>query len=462
MLYATTSSLQSGLKHHFWNLASHLDSAAHQSVRYARPNMAAIASVGVFGYPIYYVVWSFLFPQDYENLLLRMVGCGITIPVLLVRLWPEPWERLLPYYWIGALLYCLPFFFTYMLLQNAQFTYEAGTQSIAWPLSHVMAVVFLVFLIDDGLLVGLMYVVGSIAAWLAFLLVSDGANYDAIQRDYLVPMPIFLFLLIGGSIYNRHKETIKQEMLRAVSSVGSNIAHELRTPLLGIRANAQGVARYLPALIDGYEKAKEGGLDLTPIRSRHMEALRDSLERIEAEADYSNTIIEMLLINAGSSSVVPEEFRSHSALACARQAVRRYPFGSESEQVLVHLAQDKDFVFRGSDLLLVHVLFNLIKNALYFIAEAGKGEIFISLEIEEGTGANRIVFLDTGRGIPPQVLPRIFDRFYTSMRNGRGSGIGLSFCKMVMDGFGGSIECQSNVDDFTRFILRFPGVDEDD
>ena len=77
MLYTTTTRLQSGLRHHFWNLASHLESAAHQSVRYARPNMAAIASGAVFGYPIYYVVWSFLFPQDYVNLLLRMIGGSI-------------------------------------------------------------------------------------------------------------------------------------------------------------------------------------------------------------------------------------------------------------------------------------------------------------------------------------------------------------------------------------------------
>jgi two-component system CAI-1 autoinducer sensor kinase/phosphatase CqsS len=105
--------------------------------------------------------------------------------------------------------------------------------------------------------------------------------------------------------------------------------------------------------------------------------------------------------------------------------------------------------------LLVHVLFNLLKNALYHVAEAGKGEIFVWTE-PNAVGENRLYFMDTGTGIHPSVLPRIFDRFYSSMSRGRGSGIGLSFCRMVMDGFGGSIECESVHGEFTRFILSFP------
>jgi two-component system CAI-1 autoinducer sensor kinase/phosphatase CqsS len=250
-------------------------------------------------------------------------------------------------------------------------------------------------------------------------------------------------------------------MLRAVSSVGSNIAHELRTPLLGIKSDARGVDRYLPQLIDGYERAAEAGLPVRPLRRAHLAGLREALTRIDSETDYANTIIDMLLINSGGTRVVPSEFRVHSMRECVQRAIERYPFGSETERALVHVAPGPDFRFRGSDVLLMHVLFNLLKNALYYIAHAGKGEIFIWLE-PNAMAENRLFFMDTGQGIHPALLPRIFDRFFTSMETGRGSGIGLSFCRMVMEGFDGHIDCESVHGEFTRFILSFPGVADDE
>jgi two-component system CAI-1 autoinducer sensor kinase/phosphatase CqsS len=146
---------------------------------------------------------------------------------------------------------------------------------------------------------------------------------------------------------------------------------------------------------------------------------------------------------------------------CVQRAIDRYPFSSESERSLVEVAPGPDFRFRGSDVLLMHVLFNLMKNALYHIAHAGKGEIFIWLE-PNTVAENRLFFMDTGQGIHPALLPRIFDRFFTSMETGRGSGIGLSFCRMVMEGFDGHIACESVHGEFTRFILSFPGVADDE
>ncbi|MCH2097453.1 MAG: HAMP domain-containing histidine kinase, partial [Pseudomonadales bacterium] len=177
------------------------------------------------------------------------------------------------------------------------------------------------------------------------------------------------------------------------------------------------------------------------------------------ETDYANTIIDMLLINSGGTRIVSSEFRRHSARDCIERALDRYPFTSEAERNLVHLPEGSDFEFDGSDILLTHVAFNLLKNALYYIAHVGKGEIFIWLE-PNASGGNRLYFMDTGQGIHAALLPRIFDRFFSSMETGRGSGIGLSFCRMVMEGMGGRIACESVYGEFTRFILTFPGVSD--
>ena len=102
-----------------------------------------------------------------------------------------------------------------------------------------------------------------------------------------------------------------------------------------------------------------------------------------------------------------------------------------------------------------HVLFNLIKNALYVIATAQRGEINIWTEL--GDKFHYLYFKDTAVGMTPQQLSQLFNHFYTTTF--MGTGIGLSFCKLVMNGFGGSIHCTAIEGDHTLFTLAFPVVD---
>lgn len=62
--------------------------------------------------------------------------------------------------------------------------------------------------------------------------------------------------------------------------------------------------------------------------------------------------------------------------------------------------------------------------------------------------------MDTGKGISKDILPHVFDRFFT--RTQHGAGVGLAFCKMVMHSFGGDIRCQSEEGKHTLFSLSFP------
>src|SRR5260221_875795 len=92
------------------------------------------------GFPLYYVVWHVLFPQPYETLLLRLVGSAIFVPIILVKLWPESLKRFFTLYWYLALLFALPFFFTYMLLRNGG--------STVWLLSTLVALFVMILLLD--------------------------------------------------------------------------------------------------------------------------------------------------------------------------------------------------------------------------------------------------------------------------------------------------------------------------
>lgn len=433
----------------FWQaLLTRMLASLAQSAEYSRPNMVLVGAVGVVGHPLYYLIWAYVFPQPYESLAWRAAGAALCVPLLFVNHWPQRLRPLLVPYWLFALLFELPFFFTYMLLRNGM--------SLIWGMSTMAALFLLLLVIYDWVMISLMALAGSALAWFAYWLTVPHIEHAHL---YLQQVPIYLFTLVAGSIFNYKAELVKQEKLSAMAAVGSTIAHELRTPLLGIRSGIAGLKRYVPQLLEGYELALRHGLPVQRIRAAHYRELLPVLHRVEAETHYSNIIIDMLLLNSSRTAVDPAEFHRVSMVECVDTALARYPFKSPNERRKIHWRGDADFVFWGSDVLMVHVLFNLIKNALQFIAEAGKGDI--SIWVENGPQGHALHFYDTGRGIEPERVHRVFERFYTSMAAGGGAGIGLAFCKVVMKSFGGDIACRSRHGHFTEFVMDFPKVERD-
>lgn len=422
-----------------------------RNTQYIEPRIMLISIIAVIGFPLYYVIWHDVFPQPYENLELRLIGSALFIPLIFVSRWPHWARRYISTYWYFAVLYALPFFFTFMLLKNGG--------STAWLLSEMIAV-FLMILLLEWLNLLVQFSLGVSLAWLAYYLTTGTPDVGFITLE---SVPIFLFAIILGSITNYSAERVRQERLRAMLAAASNIAHELRTPLLGIRSGAAGLQQYLPALLDAYRIAKEQGLAVEPIRFTHLQSMRGVLGRIEGEAEHSNTIIDMLLMNTRINGFAPENFSVCSIGLCVEAALRRYPFASEKEGGLVTWNNSEtNFNFLGIELLMVHVLFNLIKNALYHIAKAGKGRIFIQLA--KTPQGNTLTFRDTGSGVPPEVLPHIFTRFYSwspDNDNGLGTGIGLAFCRDVMSSFGGAIKCESQSGEYTEFTLTLPSLPEE-
>ncbi|MBN1684101.1 MAG: PAS domain-containing protein [Gammaproteobacteria bacterium] len=249
------------------------------------------------------------------------------------------------------------------------------------------------------------------------------------------------------------REKAQEERIKTMESIGAAIAHELRTPLRAIDAGTSGINNYLPKLIYGYQLAKKAGLPVTTIQSRHIKALNQVCQSVEKETHFANTIIDMFLMNIRPLEIDQEKLEKCSAVACINEAIRRYPF-EQNELALIHWDQKNDFEFLGNSLLIVHILFNLFKNALYYISKAGKGEITIWLD--RGKKYHQIHFKDTGTGIPAEILPRIFDHFFSKTHGG--SGVGLTFCDIVMKSLGGKITCDSKEGEYTEFILMFPAI----
>ena len=396
---------------------------------HAERKILAAAVIGVVGFPVFYAVWAWTLPQPYENLTLRLVGAGLCLVLALVGWWPV-WARkyLVPLSYF-TYLYCLPFFFTLMLLFNHS--------NAAWQMSTLAALIYVVLLYDllNAIIV---LIAGSLAAVAAYLLATGGAP---IPEGYWMTLPILVFALTGffGLAYGDN--LIAREKLKAAASLASQVAHECRTPLTGIRFEADGCERMLTKLPESKERDK----------------LIASHRRVRQHITSANSVIDLLLSNVAQHHRRTPTIELHSMSKIVEMAMERYHF-KPNQRALVCTDLAQDFQFRGSDVLMTHVLFNLMKNGLRAMEARGEDDGVFSIELRRGASRNSVIVRDTGEGIPPDILNYVFIPFVSAQRPGVGTGLGLSFCRMIVEGCGGTISCQSTLNVGTTFTIELPAV----
>jgi len=106
----------------------------------------------------------------------------------------------------------------------------------------------------------------------------------------------------------------------------------------------------------------------------------------------------------------------------------------------------------GNTNLLQQVLMNLILNACQFMSEGG--EVIVEVRCEAGSALIQVS--DTGCGVSPANLRRVFDPFFTTRPIGKGTGLGLSICHTIVKQHGGEIELESEEGKGSTFSVRLP------
>ena len=422
-------------------IVRHLDDSMQRSLSHSSHQLVAVGAIAFLGFRLFYLIWAYWFPQPYENLELRVIGQFCWFGVDVNPLLDYTCKKYLSWYWFFTLLFALPFFFIFLFLMNQA--------SVISAMSLLCGVFFLVLLVDL-LSLSIVLVSGFSLALIGYYICSPHIYFG---EEHIEMTLVIMFTIVVGSTLNYKTAMLQQQKLAGMAAAAGMIAHELRTPLLGIKSGAQALVQYLPGLMQGYQLAKEQELIATPLKERRLRQLEGVSARIVSEINYANTIIDMLLVKAGRENSVHHCILEPCTIAeCLSEAIARYPFQSPREHALITWAGD--FQFRGSKLLMQHVLFNLIKNALYVIATAQRGEINIWTGF--GEKFNYLYFKDTAKGMTSQQLSQLFNHFYTT--NFLGTGIGLSFCKLVMHGFGGNIICEAVEGEYALFILSFPVI----
>ncbi|OGT50846.1 MAG: hypothetical protein A3F17_09260 [Gammaproteobacteria bacterium RIFCSPHIGHO2_12_FULL_41_15] len=241
---------------------------------------------------------------------------------------------------------------------------------------------------------------------------------------------------------------------KALSAMGGMIAHELRTPLMGIGIGTSFVEEHLPILLKTYEEWSKEKNNFSISRPDLVMLHTVCNEISQSLAQVENTIDTIL----ASFRPMPASEAKLTVIAMdeiIEQLLLQYPL-TQQERALITVKKSTGSFGKSNPHVILHILTNLLKNSLYFIQEMGKGSI--SIWVSETVDKVHLHFQDTAKGIPNEKIDQIFELFYTTKDTATSIGVGLYYCKMAIENIGGQIICESEEGKFTEFTLILPRV----
>jgi signal transduction histidine kinase len=224
-------------------------------------------------------------------------------------------------------------------------------------------------------------------------------------------------------------QLMQSQKLAALGVMAGGIAHEIRNPL----AICSSAAQFL---------LEEG---LTP------QFIRECAQRLQSGIHKASNIIENLLRFARPSESL--ETAPVDLAATLQEPLALVANQARLQKVAIKLRLPREpVVSNGVSSLLQQVFMNLYLNALHAMPQGGA----ITVTLEKGEGEAVVRVADTGRGIAPEDLGKIFDPFYTRSPVGRGIGLGLSITYSIVQQHLGAVEVESQVGRGSTFLVRLP------
>jgi two-component system NtrC family sensor kinase len=218
------------------------------------------------------------------------------------------------------------------------------------------------------------------------------------------------------------------EKMASIGLLAAGVAHEVNTPLTGISSFTQ-------MLLEG---------------AQPDDPSTQVLEKIERQTFRAAKIVNGLL-NLARPAQVDSGPCDINAVINDVLSLLDHQFRTGSIQVRKELAVSGPIV-QGIEHKLQQVFLNLFLNARDAMPRGG----WLTIATREDLGGAVVEVGDTGAGIPPDLLSRIYDPFFTTKEIGKGTGLGLSITYGIIQEHGGTIACESHVGQGTRFSIRLP------
>lgn len=234
-----------------------------------------------------------------------------------------------------------------------------------------------------------------------------------------------------------HEHALHTEKMASIGKMAAVLAHEINNPLSGILTYAKLLRKYLDHADNGRDRRQE---------------ICDSLDLIASESRRCGDLVKNLLT---FSRTTPMNLQPTNLNSVIEQALRLIQHQLELSAIHVeeHLEADLPLVdCDGAQI--EQVLLALLMNAIDAMPQGGN--LWINSKSDAEAGQLRIVVRDDGAGIPPEILPRIFEPFLTTKETGRGVGLGLAISHSILERHNGTIAVQSEVGKGTTFTVTLP------
>ncbi|MCK5110649.1 MAG: DUF3365 domain-containing protein [Arcobacteraceae bacterium] len=268
---------------------------------------------------------------------------------------------------------------------------------------------------------------------------------DEIEREtfsnFILTLGVILSIFIGFFIFiyilykkeinlqnEREKRLVHQNKLASMGEMIGNIVHQWRQPLNSLNINIENLEF----------DYKDGVIDKEFV-DKFIIQQTDTLHFMNKTIDDFRNFFR-----------IDKEKVSFSVKEAIKKSVNIQSAYLKDHAIILNITEE-DFNVNGVESEFQQVIMNLISNAKDAIIESGQknGQIDISL-ID-----NKVTVIDNGGGIPDDIIERIFESYYTTKEQDKGTGVGLYMSKMIIeDTMGGKISV-ANVDGGTKFTIDF-------
>jgi len=245
---------------------------------------------------------------------------------------------------------------------------------------------------------------------------------------------------LGVMVGDLQLKMLRSERLASLGFATAGVSHDMRTPLGTVTLGTDRLLRQLGRL-EEENGASETTAEMRKVLSDCREAirqLRGLVDSIRVHAREQPAPVE---------AIFPAELAESALRLCRTEILERAQLSFE---------RDDAPAIQGDPVQLGQVLLNLLINAAQAIEPGCPAKNRVRLRVGAREGRALIEVSDTGRGIPPELLPRIFDPFFSTRLAEGGTGLGLSIVREIVDRHGGTIDVRSEPGAGTTVSVLLP------
>jgi len=235
------------------------------------------------------------------------------------------------------------------------------------------------------------------------------------------------------------RQVLHMEKMASLGKLSATVAHELNNPISGML---------------NYTRLVERGLEDQPLDPESREELGRYLHFLQKECSRCGKIVTNLLLFARRTGADMEPIDLNEIVERSLMLVHHHLQVSNIELSTRPLAGNTMIVADGGQL--QQALVALMVNAVEAMGGASNGGGMLSVRLDASDGDVTVEIADTGPGIPPEVLPHIFEPFFSTKDQESGVGLGLAVVYGIVQRHGGTIDVHSEPGLGTTFIMRLP------